>query len=275
MSDSDLQVNDLPDFLDEDVEEVPNLTSVSAGWPLGVAHGYCKGRLAVILHISLRGGESEVEKFCATYYRSLEVVKGGVAGYGSDEAELPASNVLHGQREQPVLVRIVEFPDERKESRQFMVSSVVRLRSLNSCLRGTAQLREPPISFGDKSGLRIRDRELQSPAVWRGIGATVSDSNAIHNVIESGSEVMNTIPCDQAPAFKRRRFSDFNANAVAATIQIAFSGENVRVSVNPRLKFGLESIEMFLGTTYLEEAASEFRTDHAVYATSRSTGVSS
>src|SRR5579883_303673 len=265
MSHSNLKIDHLSDFFDENVEEIQNLTGVSARWPLGVANGYCEGRLAVILHIWLRRGESEIEEFYAIYYRSLKVVEGGFANHGCDESEVPSHDVLHGQREQPVFIKVIEFPDERQEGRQLVVPSVVRLRSLNSCLRVTAQLREPSIPLRGKSLRLIRDWELQQTGVGRRIGTTVPDSNAVDNVIESASKVMNTITCDQSPTLKRGRFNDVNANAVAATIGVTFFGKDIRVSINPRVKFGLESIEMFLGTTYLEEAASEFRTDHAVY----------
>jgi hypothetical protein len=273
--DSNLQVGDLLHFVDENVKEIPDLTGVGPGWPLGVAHGYCEGRLAIILHISLRRGESEIQKLCATYYRSAEIVKSRLADGWSDEAKLPTDNMLHRHGEQSVLVRIVEFPDERKEGRQLMVPSLVRLRSLDSCLRVSAQIREPTFPLADETGLCVADRELQITKVRGRIRSAIPDSNAIDEVIEGGSKIMNTVPRNQTPTFKRGRFIDINANGVAATVQVAFLGENIRLSINPRLQFGLESVEMFLGSTYFEEAASEFRTDHAVYGTNRSTGASS
>jgi hypothetical protein len=275
VSDSNLNVNDLPNILDKSIEKAPDLADAFPEWPLGVAHGYTEGRIAVVLHISLCRFEREEKNFCATFYRSIEGMERWLSAQGGDEAKLPADDTLHGDIEQSVLVSIVEFPDDRKEGRQFMVPSVVRLRSLDACLRITADHRQPARLLSSKPVRSIGDGELQILCTGRRIGPTVANGDSIDDVIQCAPKTVNAIASDQGPAIKGRRLLDGNDEAVAATISVAFFGENIRFSCDPRLEFGLKSIEMFLSTTHLQETTGELRTDHAIYGTKPLTGVSS
>lgn len=273
--DSNLQINDLPNFTDECIEDKDDFGDGLAGWPLGMAYGYSEGQIAIILHVSLRGIEGEEKKFCATYYRSPQIMELGPSGCLSDEAKLPLDDMLHGYSEQPVLVSIVEFPDKREEGRQLMVPSVVRLRSLDSCLGIGCERGEPAVPLGSELFVTVSNRKLQSSSVGRRIGPTVSDGNAINSVIKSGAEIVHTIAHHKGEPVERRGLPNVNNNGVAATVSVGFVGEAVWFATDPRGHFRLEGAEMFFGTTYFQETASELRTDHAVYTTKHYSGASS
>jgi hypothetical protein len=52
---------------------------------------------------------------------------------------------------------------------------------------------------------------------------------------------------------------------MSATIGIALFRDNIRLTILPRDEVRLNSIEVFFGAAKFQPAASEFRTDHAIY----------
>ena len=137
-----------------------------------------------------------MREFCATFYRSpivpdLRVDEEAAILHWEREAKLPASNIGDNYIEQPVLVNIVELTEHGKEGRQFGVRSIVRLRSLDSCLRVSAKCGKPPLLSAVEIS-SVGNRELQSvEARWR-ISAALLDGNGINKIIESGAKIMNT-----------------------------------------------------------------------------------
>lgn len=79
---------------------------------------------------------------------------------------MPLLNIGDNYIEQPVLIKIVEVADEVKQGRQFGVQSVVRLRSLDSCL-GLGGKRGDLIAFPLKGVRIVGDWELNVPRLGR------------------------------------------------------------------------------------------------------------
>jgi hypothetical protein len=66
-------------------------------------------------------------------------------------------------------------------------------------------------------------------------------------MVQATSEIMNTIAGDQGPSFERRRTTNVQNEAVAATLSIVLRGNGVRISAHPSFDSALESIEKFIG----------------------------
>jgi len=268
----DNTVNDCFDFRYEDIQDVGEFPEFALGWPDGMADGYDKGQLVFVIHIGLWSPEGEVRALCATFYRAdMETDAGwndrgrNDNSGGSFKTELPLSHIGDDYIEQPVLVNIVEFAEEPKKGRKFSVPSIVRLRSLNACLRLCAEESEPPLYLPSKFFWGVCDRELQSIKVGRWIRSAFFDSERIDSAIESGTEVVDAIAGEERPVVERGRLRNVDDQTVACAVSVTLAGDDVRIGIFPRSKFGLDSIEVFFGTANFQEAAGELRSDHAYF----------
>ncbi len=264
----DCQPNDLPDFGDEKFEYTLQAGGLLPGGFHGMANGYIQGRVVVVIHIRIRRIDLEECNFCATFYRAVNKVGAGTASeWKTSETELSVDYVREGYIEKPVLIQVVQVSDEGKEGRKFSVESIVRLQSLNSCLRRSAQRSETAISFAWPIASPSDNRELNTPFIGGRVVPALADREAICGMIESRPQVVNAVPGDQRPSFEIGRNVDIQDDAVAARVSVTLLGESVGVSAKPGQSFGIEGIQVFFGMANLESTRGELRSDHAVHCT--------
>jgi hypothetical protein len=271
----DCNPDNLLDLSNDSFEEVLQDADVHSMGTWGMGHSYIKGRLVIIVHIWIRGVGLEVENgICATVYSALEEMRLRKE-HGSLEAKLPCRQMLGRYIEQPMLVSVVEVTDQSEERRYVSVPSIVRLQSLDSCLGRCAEAADLSIPvLGPIVGLR--DDWKLNTAVIRGRSLTaISNGEAVSRVIKRGPQIMNAITGDQRPSIKGRGFTNIENDAVVATLSVELLDGDIGVCVKPRLPFSGVDFQVFLGTANLEDAGGELRSDHAVYRTSGSLGVSS
>lgn len=271
-------INDVFNLCDEVVENISEFGETASRWPSGMSYGYDNGCLVLVAHISIGRLQYKPHDFCATFYRVPPEVD-LLRDYDRSvvwhrEAKFSADDIGDNNIEQPVLVRIVEVGEQAKQGREKWVRSIVRLRSLDYCLRSRVKERDPVLL----SGVVVRstyDRELEFLPIRRGIPSSVSDGEPVNDVVKGGPEIMNTVSRNERPSFERGSTNDVNDSAVAFTLGVTLMGDDIRLSLGPCLDFNLKSLDVFFGAAELQETASEFRTDHAVYCTATRSGVSS
>ena len=263
-------INNPSDFGNKDFQHVSEFASCAPRWPSGMCYGYNEGCLVLVVHISLWRLHGEPCEFCATFYRTPKEFD---CGRDEDsliivrpEAKLPSRNIGDDHIEQPVLINIIEIGEKPEQRRELTVRSIVRLRSLDSCLRSTAQRCNTPLDFriGERLGA-VSDRKLQEAPIGGRIDATLCNGDRIEDAIKSGSEVMDAVSRQKRQLINRRLPFDFDHEAVAATLGIDLSGDSIGLRILPCDEFRLNSIEVFFGTADFQPAASELRSDHAVY----------
>ena len=269
-------LNDTPNLSDDDFEQIGEFAECASRRPSGMCYGYNEGCLVLVVHISLRRGENEIREFRSTFYRAAIV-----SDIWRDEdthlscernAKFPARDIVDNYIEQPVLVNVVELAEQGKERRQFGVRSIVRLRSLDSCLRISTKRGNPPLLSSVLLGGAC-NRELQDIKVRGKVSPTFFDRNSVDKIVQGGAEIMDAIASDERPMLQGRRICDLNDEAVAAALGVTLFGDNIRISFLPFNEFSLDSIEVFFGAAKLEKTTSELRTDHAIYSSDPAPGV--
>src|ERR1035441_10666795 len=159
MGSQDHLLNDSPLFCNKDFQDIPEFTEGAPAWPSGMCYGYNERCLVVVVHVSLGRINGEPCEFCATFYRTPKEFDCGRDKDSSiilrPEAKLLSRNIGDNHIEQPVLVSIIEIGEKPEQRRELTVRSIVRLRSLDSCLRSTAQGCNTPLDvrIGERLGV--------------------------------------------------------------------------------------------------------------------------
>src|ERR1700694_5206273 len=103
-----------------------------------------------------------------------------------------------GDIEQPVLVRILKFIKDAQGRRERFIRSMVRLRPLDQCLRLNAEISNSgPLLL--ECGGGFNNGELEPLHVRRRIDAALLDSQGVNDVVECGSQIVNTVGSDKRP----------------------------------------------------------------------------
>jgi hypothetical protein len=265
MPSQDYTVNDASDLLNEDLQNIDKFSRRATGWPGGMSYGYYNGCLVLAVHIRLRRGEHDIREFCATFYsaRVVEQLEAREFVTGVIESQVTLSGVGDDHIEKPVLVKIVEFIEEAEKGRELRVPSIVRLRSLDSCLRSGRK--GPNHRQGSvKVSHGASDWKLERPFHRGRVASAIANSESVDKSVESRAEIVDTVPGDQGPSIERRGLLDFDDESVAATLGITLSGDAISLAVLPQNHFSTEDVEVFFGTAKLEQTASELRSDHAI-----------
>lgn len=235
-------------FGDETCKEIVEAGDTLPGWPRGVAHAYCKGTIELELKFAFRGTEGEGHKFFATLHRSRAAIeRWDDVSQRRDEFDLPIGDGQQGDIEKPMLVRVVEFSKNSQEGRRILVSSIVRLRSLNPDLSFDTEVRQLPSGFFFIKGcFGVANRELEPTSIGRRVDSRIVDRRSVQGAIQGRSKIMDAVSSDQGPLFKRRRRLDINDERVAGTFSVTLMRDNVRITPTPFLHFSLERIEVLL-----------------------------
>jgi hypothetical protein len=130
--------------------------------------------------------------------------------------------MLKDEIQQPVFVKIIELTEKSERRRFSHVRSIVWLRSFDPGLRLDAKVSQLPSGhlLGERVG-RVADRELETSSIWRRIKPIIfSNGHRIDSSIERGSEIVDTVACDQGPSLKPRLRPNLQDKSVAGTISV-------------------------------------------------------
>ena len=256
----DDEPDNILDLSDEDFEDVLQGGDVLPGRPLMMADRYLEGRIVIIAHVRITTLEKH-DGFCATVNRSLECINLRSGSVALD-TNVAANGVPGRYIEKPMLVRIIEMTEEGEKGREILVPSIVRLHSLNLCLRRWVQVTQSAVSVISPFFGLDDDGELQVAPVGRGIFTTVADGQSIHKMVEGGTEIVDTVACDQGPAIQGRRMDYVERDSVTPNLDVDFFGDHIGLPIDPCPQFAKVEFQLFFGVADFQEGASELRTDH-------------
>lgn len=249
---------------DEDLKHVVQNGDVTTIRSLGMAHRYLEGGLVIILHIRIRGiSVEEHDGLCATVYRRPE----SMSLRERPEALITKATTDHmfgSYIQQPMLVSIIEKSEKEEERRELSVPSVVRLNSLDHCLRRSIERAESAVSSFGPFGRIANNRELDAAGVRGQVFSAVSDSHSVGEMIKGRTQVVNAVPDDQGPSIEGRWSADIQHGAVPPRIDIELFGDDVGIAILPLRQFSAVEFQVSFGMADLQEGTSEFRTDHAL-----------
>jgi hypothetical protein len=237
-----------------------------AGRSGDMTNSYHNGSLVIVLQIGLRRTDGKPHHFCATFQSLFPKVYNGLPAAGRQtEAKLSLANLKDDDVEQSVFVKIIEIAEEGQQGREGWVPSVVRLHSLDSGLHVGAQGLESPQLFREVFGL-VGNGELQNLFIGGRVLPGFVNSKSVNEVVQSRSQIVDTIAENQAPSVKGGfGFNILNNQAVAGAVSIELSADDVRVAVNPSFQFSVERVRMFFSTPDFEPAISELRSKHTLF----------
>ena len=154
----------------------------------------------------------------------------------------------HGDMEQPVFVKVVEFPEHPKNRRKSWVRALVRLEPFDYAEFARSQLAE----FGNSTledGRFVRDRERPFSRTWGRIRLCTEDGHGKDSVIQSAPEVVNGITGNQRPSLQGGRNNNLEGDPISGKIDVVFTNETVRLCVDPGRDFLLKGVDVVLGST--------------------------
>ncbi|HXT74464.1 MAG TPA: hypothetical protein VN785_11485 [Candidatus Angelobacter sp.] len=241
------------DFLKQQIEERPNFCHADSGWASVMADAYREGRLVIVVHIEggwlngKRENISAILNFSAEVTDRLDEVPARMMDIG-----LRVEFLTKGYLDNPVLVPIVEIPQQGKQGRVRWMSSVVRLYGFDSCPHCLAQ-------GGDSVPLRIEgipfvaDGELKTPLLVNRQGGLLRDGYAVDQMVERRTQVVNEVTEKQTPAIPVRDRVEFDSEPVKTTFRVMVLGQGVRLFFLPSTNFVTDGFGVFLCTAEFQD----------------------
>lgn len=234
-------------------QNVPHYVTMDVRQPVGNRHA------AKLLWGSL--AESYAEGGHELHIHFLAgLVNGGIAGdwcaifnRAEDWLDFVSSEAFNPEREargskkrnvrQPVLVldgKLVELP---KGVVGGPVPSVVRLQPLDNCFRAWVDAPKHVIEFG-----RILFEEGWEPRfsfdAARHWPALAGDGEFKDEVVEGGTQVVDTVADDEAKFIGGRRLENFDPKELLGAINIGFTPSSVRAFFSPSVQFGFKALQV-------------------------------
>jgi hypothetical protein len=258
-------VDNAPDFGCQSIHDDWKFRAPIAGRSGDMTYGYYNKSLVPIFHVRLRGADGKPYNFRASFQAVSSVIYNGLSAAGGQlEVELPLPDLGHDYIEQSVFVKIIEIAEQGQQGRKGWVPSIVRLQSLDFCPHRNTQTLDAPFAF-DEGRRGVSNGKLERPFVGRRINSVLMDSCGIDKMVKGAPQIVNTISDDAGPTVQiGEGFNVFDNKAVAGTIGIDLSADDVRVAVNPSPYFSVEHICMFFGPSEFEPATSKLRSEHTL-----------
>ena len=172
---------------------------------------------------------------------------------------------LQHNLDQPVLVGVIEVSKDGKERWHGGTRSLVRLDALDSVSDRLAEIRDAPV-FRPKVIGCVVDEKCGPSLIRRWIRLQVVNGDRIDEVVERGSQIVNSVPKDQGPSLERWRLQNREDDAVTCAVAIDLQGDCVRVFLYPGIKFLIDKASVFVRPLDLRKNAVETQHEGRVYA---------
>ncbi len=125
-----------------------------------------------------------------------------------------------------------------------LVPSVVRLQTLDDCLRLWVDAPDFITAFPGIHGPVDKDRELRlSEFVGQRADVEVRNSQFVDEVVERGAEVMETV-ANNGGESRRHGFEEFEHKQLLAALRVEIGEETVGASFEPDSGFGFEALQV-------------------------------
>jgi hypothetical protein len=147
----------------------------------------------------------------------------------------------------PVLVGVGKLAEHPEPMVRELVPSVVRLQTLDDCLRGWCDAPDLIHAFVQEVVSVFEDGELRifSDALGQRVAPT-GFGKVIDEVVEGGPHVVQTLPDDKSE-FGGRVFKDFNLYELVSSLRIEFCVNTVRAWFEPPTAFAFEALQVARG----------------------------
>jgi hypothetical protein len=214
-------------------------------WPCEMVN--CNKNIVNALEIIIGVGlvEGSTEYFRAVYYAFCDDlnITNPLGWFGELESGLARYEDCRSY--QPVLIRVVEVSEEGKQRRCFWKPSIIWLERIDHV---DDSLIEDFNSIAPNRALKtsglINNRKLNfiNPVGRDRVNFILDGS--VYNMIEGGSEVVNTVTENEPPFFEKRIADPIQGNTEAGTISVNMFGNTTRITVDPLPKTALKSINV-------------------------------
>jgi hypothetical protein len=125
-----------------------------------------------------------------------------------------------------------------------LVPSVVRLQSLDECLRVWVDAPEHGVAFGRELAAIGEDREPRIPLHALGeLSPLVGEGEFVSEVVEGGAEVVYDVTNNEGE-LGRRRIDNFGVNDILAALQFELGPHSARVAFAPDSLLGFQALQV-------------------------------
>ena len=241
-------VHDELDLSQQDPERDLQLAELGPLNPTEVLNSYKDGRLEIVLNARMRGVEGEPREHVAICKRAPSSVHPdlGSRRKWSDRFILDAERSHCGNNHESVLVGVVEVSEDgEKGGRCFGITSIVRLQTFDLVSDVLRERIQTPALGGEIGGLIDDGEHKFSSGVGR-IFSPDTNRDAIDEVIEDASEVMDAIASDQTPLIKWQLTLEMDAHKVGPTFRVLLTTEGTQVCAELCEHGSLEGLVVFL-----------------------------
>ena len=143
-----------------------------------------------------------------------------------------------------MLVNIRKLVKHPEGIDSIVLPSLVRLQPLDDCLGVWVDAPDFTLPLPGLHGPVSENRELRSRSDRIGQGVSgVGDSKFVGEIVEGGSEVVQTIADEEAKP-NRWLAEDFNPDELLACLRVEFVDNAVRVSFPPSSVFRLQALQV-------------------------------
>src|SRR5208282_1627723 len=206
---------------------------------------YCKGRNKIHLHAFARVHVDTpiAGDFCLLLNAA---VKGPFKKFLSSPArDRRNSTPTRGNRyEQPsVLVDVLQLLKNPERMRGGVIPSMIRLQSIDDCLRFSADMLDFPHSSTLEPKLAAENRKGDLNRFRIRQGKPVLKSKRMNQMIKGRTEIVETISKDLRNN-RWRRTNKFTADDIIASIRVDLIGDRVRATFNPLIALRPQQIQV-------------------------------
>lgn len=245
----DDEVDDVSDLCVQQVDQGPDVGAATAGRANRVGDRHNQSSVELHLHVSARRIDGECYDRCLIYkVADVGAYSHALKSGGMVNVRFPFVRLSDGNIEEPVLVTVVEFTEDGEQGRKVEAWALLRLHTLNCCPNGKAKRFDVEMLF-TPSLLVVRDNkhELLEDALGdRRTGLRFVYGDCVHEIVESGTEIVNEIAESQRPVFKRGAGVNVDHPTMPGEIIVHFVRDSVGFSISPCLEFTLNYVSMLL-----------------------------
>lgn len=214
--------------------------------------GYAEGQEGVHVHLRVEAFDNRHmggirRDLCAVFKRTEKDVHGagqmGHVGKVSVGGDGHLRNVRHS-----MLVHVVKLLQLPEGVRRELVPSIVRLKTLDDCLRVWVDAPDFVAAFPFRHLPVAKDGELQfsRSVLGQGVDADVRQREFVDEVVESGTEVVQAIPDDEAE-LRWNGFREFEVDELLTALSVEMTDVSVRFSLSPLAHLRVEAVQVMGG----------------------------
>jgi hypothetical protein len=214
---------------------------------------YVEGQQGVHVHLrveALREGRGTGLvgcDLCAVFKRTKIDVDGSGQVGSVREVSPSADSDLRDMR-RSMFVHVVKLTKHPEGVRRVLIPSIVRLQSLDDCLRSWIDVPDFVTAFALRPFSVAKDRELGSSieGVRQGATSLMPDSEFVGEIVEGRAEVVEAVPDDEAEAC-RDWFGEFDVSELLAALTVDMTDVSVSMSLSPLTNLRVKSVQVVGG----------------------------